>query len=84
MALAAFAKHWARRRLVWLNEDWDVPSFAAARVKLCSSACRNATDRAMCVARRSQSRRPSIRPTPSSGCRQPAYAALTYGPSAAW
>jgi hypothetical protein len=25
-------------RIVWLSEDWEVPSFAAARVKLCSSA----------------------------------------------
>jgi hypothetical protein len=28
----------SRRRMVWLSEDCDVQSFAAARVKLCSSA----------------------------------------------
>ena len=26
------------RRTVWLSADWEVPSLAAARVKLCSSA----------------------------------------------
>ena len=28
----------SRRRIVWLSDDWEVPSFAAARVKLPASA----------------------------------------------
>ena len=41
------------------------------------------TARGMCVARRFPNRKSSSRPTPSSACRRPASAALTFGPSVA-